>query len=288
MLTTENDGFFMKLSKILSYIYVSMVISPYFMNYQMVAVVFIIVAWIMVSLLAVHEYESIYSKLFLGVFAWFLYEFIYRLLGISSVSIGNYYMKSFFWIPLLFYAFYRNTGQDEHLIYLGKWIIAWLFINIVDNMRLQIQYGSVLQYYTDDDTYLSNTNLGDTMFAFAAMLFVLISAVGIVEGTGRQKLKWIISSIVGIAYLMLIGRATAFILAIIGMLAIFIIYAFSTKDIKAVLILTIVLGVVLFGLYALNHEEFLAKIITNDRIFVRILGILGEDGGDNSGLTSRL
>lgn len=212
---------------------------------------------------------------------------LYKLLGISSAEIGNYFYVSIFYLmPICMMFIQRNyTVRQKQL--LSLLIIIVFFTSIISNIILYNNISNITQWsYTaaqKDNEIVKTFNLGDTDFTVASMVFAgVITILTLLSRSIWRILLILILSTTLYYNFVCAGRASVVLLIVVMVLCLILVYINKGLYYKRVLLFILPLLLFLFVLGGpLFH--FLGDLFDNERLSERMhaLGVLFE-GGDTS------
>lgn len=185
-------------------------VTPYlFRNISPILLISVFVGWL-ISFLPSMRLSRGYGLLAPAI--WFLYTLLYRFLGLSSASWGNYIVQFFFWLNFFIgYACYKNYDKENKKFLIRFiWIVS--ILNIVDNIGLLVRYpdASTSLYQTWGTQYLS-MNVGDTSFSYFTVFFFCFNCAYLFLYK-RHKSLACFGVIVSLIYIYLSARTTTYLM----------------------------------------------------------------------------
>ena len=212
---------------------------------------------------------------------------IYKIFGISSAEIGNYfYVSVFYTMPICMMFIQKNYTIKQ------KQILSWLiiivfFISILSNIIL---FNNISTYTTwsftaaqKDEELVKTFNLGGTSFTVASMVYAGVLTILTLIKKKVWKIVFFAGLITSIYYnIVCAGRASVVILLVTMVFCLILVYKYRGFDMKWALVIVIPsLAVLLLLGGPIFH--FFGDVIDNERLSIRMhdLGVLFE-GGDTS------
>lgn len=212
---------------------------------------------------------------------------IYKIFGISSAEIGNYfYVSVFYTMPICMMFIQKNYTIKQ------KQILSWLiiivfFISILSNIYLFNNLSNYTMWsYTSaqkEGDLVKTLNLGGTSFTVASMVYAGVLTILTLVNKRIWKYGFLLVLILSIYYnLVCAGRASVVILLVIMISCLILVYRLRGLYMNRVLVIIVPPLIVLLILGG-SMFHFFGDVIGNERLSVRMhdLGVLFE-GGDTS------
>lgn len=216
---------------------------------------------------------------------------LYKIFGISSAEIGNYfYISVFYTMPICMVFIQKNYTIKQ------KQILSWLiiivfFISILSNIFLFNNISTYTQWsFTaaqKDEELVKTLNLGDTSFTVASMVYIGVLTILTLMKRGWERVVFLMGLITSIYYnLVCAGRASVVILLVTMVSCLILVYmnrGFYLNRALAIFISSLAV-LLLFG-GPMFH--FFGDVIENERLSVRMhdLGVLFEGGNTSDAET---
>lgn len=211
----------------------------------------------------------------------------YKILGISSAEIGNYFYTTVFYTMPICMLYVDKNYTIKQKQFLSIVIVIVFFLSILSNIFFFNNIGNYTDWsYTaaqKDTDIVKNFNLGDTSFTVASMVFAGVLTILTLLGKKIMRVLFFIGLIIVVYYnLVCAGRASVVLLLAIMEICLLLVYINNGFYIKRALSIIIPSVIILFLLGGpLFH--FFGDVIGNDRLAVRMhaLGVFFE-GGDTA------
>lgn len=208
----------------------------------------------------------------------------YKILGISSAELGNYFFTTVFYtMPICMLYVDKNYTCKQKKI-LSILIIIVFFLSLLSNIVFFNNIGNYTDWsYTaaqKDSEIVKTFNLGDTSFTVASMVFAGALTILTLLGKKIWRAVFLVGLITALYYnLVCAGRASVVLLLAIMEVCLLLVYLNKGFYLKRAL--AIILPSVLF-LFILGGPLFhyFGDVFGNDRLAVRMhaLGVFFEGG----------
>lgn len=232
-------------------------------------ILFVIVVLILVAMniFSVHNV----SRLFIVTCLWSVQILVYWVIGLSGCSLEKaiYHIMTLLLLVVLA-EMNKLTPTLKKIIMISSVII--LFLNIVDNIRLNIIYPNASEWLNFSwGTQYKSMNVGGSVFTIVAAFMGIMCCYNILL-KGTNKLAWIVYYVMCLAYVIITGRAISLMAIVVG--SVLMIYISFLEKIQgnqrlAITLILLLACLVFVILFAPACLDFIANHINSERISVR-------------------
>lgn len=217
-------------------------------------------------------------SMILLVTLWCCIEILYKELGISSASGGNYYVRIGYYIPFLMGILYINRNKKIILVT----ITITLVISVLDNIRLSILYPEYLHNITRSSysEFRTSLNFGAANFGYCALILQFVIWFLICSGKlkkANKTMAWF-TIVTIVVYLICLSSTSMLVLLVVFDCLIYLTFPinatqkYSTKD--KVIRLCVAISLIL--LMVILWDRVLALL--GNRVSLRMTALLtGND-----------
>lgn len=215
---------------------------------------------------------------------------LYKFVGYSSASWGNYKNQFLFFLPMLLLLVMKYKLSDQYSRYLWWMMVIIMTFNIVDNIRLSILYpqlNNVSRFYLDED-FLASINAGGTSF-YTFSLFFFNVCFFVFLNTKKRLIKFasltvaIISSIYILFYCLKGSVVVFYLLSIVLQF-----FAYKTKNTT---LFFMVLGYSAIGMvialvfFQEEIVDFIISVSPGERLTTRLVTLVDADNEEANTFT---
>lgn len=247
----------------------------------------------LLKLLTLNRSNGILGHLFtLGVIYVFIC-LIYKLLGISSASMGYCILAPFFYfVPVFALMIIDRCENEQQIRFLFHFLALAVAFNIADNIWLSYEYGIDNLVFQNlggklEEEGLTELNFGGSQFVNMSVFYACMMFMAFLKSNNRNE-KYLFLVYWGISAYFIVFcslKASAVILLLLSLALMYISYKTKGKN-GNMLTLTAIVGALLFFLRD-GIFNFLIDIIDSDRITVRLTSLTTEGDVEDSSLMGR-
>lgn len=225
-------------------------------------------------------------RLVMCVYLYIFVCIIYRVLGVSDVSIGIYTKHFCFFIPILLMLLIKDKLTDSQCRLIYWLIVLVVLVNIIDNIRLCLLHPELLLMVNRDMNTAEmgvSFNIGGSPFYNGIFFFILVSFFCLIN-CNYKKIKYLMLGCVLISGVYIFAfclKASIIVFTIISIVLLF--FAKRAKSIRKFLVMIVAPTLVVYVFVSL-YEDFIIKLIldtvSSDRLAQRLVLLIDSDSAD--------
>ena len=264
-------------------IYSALIFTPYVTSYYMNIPFFVALLILFMTILDLLKVLN--HKLIFASFALLFIELIYRIIGLSDASIGNYGLRIMTFISLwIGYFSWNNLSFNECKCIVNVSLLT-LVINTIDNIRLYRLYPNIIPTLRGTEYFYNQwgkVNIGDTGFKYQVFFMSLFLLLYIWKDEKFRHhhaalkllyfVAWVILTLFTIVYC---ASGTIILSLIIGTILIVALGANNPKKtIIRLALLVMLFGILfVFSYQILSLAALMAEQISGSKVARRIVAI---------------
>lgn len=274
------------------YVLIALAMSPYINRYYLSSIAIFAAAWLIISLPLISRCVNRRIR-----FAWLflLYILILRLIGYSSVALGNYssdVVTVVIMSAMIYICNFCDVNDIRNIGHIGIGIIA---VNTIDNIYIYLRYPGIDEYTPFIERLTLNygrINVFGTQYALV-LVFLLLALI-ITFNLMHKKTKMItLSVMIMCIYIIFFGvaRATAIITLLTALFCLIVYRSLEKMErgSRYLIVYSVIIVVLLLLIFWQPFFQTLASIMPNERISTRFKNLselfrykLSDDMSGNS------
>lgn len=223
-----------------------------------------------------------HHHIFLGVIFYIVLALLYKIVGYSSASWGNYMNQYMFFIPILLMLLIPYTLTVRQIRFLWLLMILVMAFNILDNIRLSILYpgiNAVNREYLDEDL-LTGLNLGGTTFYTFSLLFFNVCFFVFLNCKEKivKNLALVVAIVSSIYIMFFCFKASVVVYFLFSLVLQY--FAFKTKHASILIFALVFFALIAFFMLFVFQDEivdFIISVSPNKRLTTRLVTLVDSE-----------